>query len=47
MLQASSFVCQLIDGEYQMTLFRGDDLIVSPTFPQLNLTQEQIFDASL
>lgn len=32
------FVCELIDREYQMTPFRGNDLIVSPTFPQLNLT---------
>ncbi|AFZ03759.1 Uma2 family endonuclease [Calothrix sp. PCC 6303] len=39
------FVCQLIDGEYQMTPFRGSDLIVSPTFPQLNLTVEQVFSS--
>jgi Uma2 family endonuclease len=39
------FVCQLIDGEYQMTPFRGGDRIVSPTFPQLNLTAQQIFDS--
>ncbi len=34
---------QLIDGEYQVTLFRGSDKIQSPTFPGLNLTVEQIF----
>jgi Uma2 family endonuclease len=39
------FVCVLIDGEYQMTPFRGDDRIISPTFPQLNLTVQQIFDS--
>ncbi len=39
------FVCQLIDGEYQMTPFRGTDRIVSPTFLQLNLTAQQIFDS--
>jgi Uma2 family endonuclease len=39
------FVCELIDGEYQMTPFRGTDRIVSPTFPQLNLTAQQIFDS--
>ncbi|MBW4671823.1 MAG: Uma2 family endonuclease [Cyanomargarita calcarea GSE-NOS-MK-12-04C] len=39
------FVCELIDGEYQMTPFRGIDSIVSPTFPQLNLTSQQIFDS--
>jgi Uma2 family endonuclease len=41
------FVCELIDGEYQMTPFRGSDLIVSPTFPQLNLTAQQVFDSVL
>ena len=38
-------VCELIDGEYQMTPFRGSDLIVSPTFLQLNLTAQQVFDS--
>jgi Uma2 family endonuclease len=42
--QQTIFVCQLIDGEYQMTHFRGNELIVSPTFPQLNLTAQQVFD---
>ncbi len=36
-------IYQLIDGEYQVTQFRGNDSIVSPTFPELNLTAEQIF----
>ncbi|MEH1900048.1 MAG: Uma2 family endonuclease [Nostoc sp.] len=36
-------IYQLIDGEYQVTQFRGSDVIVSPTFPELNLTAEQIF----
>jgi len=40
------FVCELVDGEYVMTPFRGSDLIVSPTFPQLNLTAQQIFDSA-
>ncbi|QHG15824.1 MULTISPECIES: Uma2 family endonuclease [unclassified Nostoc] len=39
-------IYQLIDGEYQVTQFRGSDPIVSPTFPELNLTAEQIFKAS-
>ncbi len=39
------FVCELIDAEYQMTLFRGTDRIISPTFPQLNLTAQKIFDS--
>ncbi len=41
--QPTIFVCELIDGEYQMTPFRGDDLIISPTFRQLNLTAQQVF----
>ncbi|MBW4667796.1 MAG: Uma2 family endonuclease [Cyanomargarita calcarea GSE-NOS-MK-12-04C] len=39
------FVCELVDGEYQMSPFRGTDRIVSPTFPQLNLTAQQVFDS--
>ncbi|WP_375494311.1 Uma2 family endonuclease [uncultured Nostoc sp.] len=38
-------IYQLIDGEYQVTQFRGSEHIVSPTFPELNLTAEQIFQA--
>ncbi|MBW4508502.1 MAG: Uma2 family endonuclease [Scytonematopsis contorta HA4267-MV1] len=44
--QPTIFVCELIDGEYKMTAFTGNDLIISPTFPQLNLTAQQIFDAA-
>ena len=43
--QATIFVCELVDEEYQMTPFRGADRIVSPTFPQLNLTAQQVFDS--
>ncbi len=45
--QPTIFVCELIDGEYVKTIFRGNDLIKSPTFPQLNLTAQQIFDSVL
>jgi Uma2 family endonuclease len=45
--QPAFFVCQLIEGEYVKTLFRGNDLIVSPTFPELKLTAQQIFNAGL
>ncbi|MGI8501344.1 MAG: Uma2 family endonuclease [Hassallia sp.] len=45
--QPTIFVCELIDGEYQMTPFRGTDRIVSSAFPQLNLTAQQIFDSVL
>jgi Uma2 family endonuclease len=41
----SIFVCVLVDGEYQMSPFRGEDPIISPTFPNLSLTTQQIFDS--
>ena len=43
--QPTFFVHHLVDGEYQVSLFRGSDRIVSPTFPELNLTVQQIFSA--
>jgi Uma2 family endonuclease len=43
--QPTISVCELIDGEYQITPFRGSDSIISPTFPQLNLTPQQVFDS--
>jgi Uma2 family endonuclease len=45
--QPTFSVCQLVGDEYQITKFTGNDLIVSPTFPQLNLTAQQVFDAAL
>jgi Uma2 family endonuclease len=38
-------VCCLDEGEYQVRKFRGQERIESPTFPELNLTAEQIFQA--
>ncbi|MBN3962363.1 MAG: hypothetical protein HWQ39_27025, partial [Nostoc sp. NMS8] len=35
----------LIEEEYQVSQFQGSDRIISPTFPELNLTAEQIFQA--
>ncbi|MBW4688210.1 MAG: Uma2 family endonuclease [Komarekiella atlantica HA4396-MV6] len=43
--QPTISIYQLIDGEYQVTLFRDSERIVSPTFPELNLTAKQIFQA--
>ena len=43
--QPTISVYLLIEGEYQVTQFRGSDRIVSPTLPELNLTAEQIFQA--
>jgi Uma2 family endonuclease len=45
--QPALFVCQLVDGEYVRASFRNNTPIVSPTFPQLNLTAQQIFAAAL
>ncbi|MEH2391618.1 MAG: Uma2 family endonuclease [Nostoc sp.] len=44
--QPTIFVCELVDGEYQMTAFQGNTAISSPTFPQLSLTAQQIFNAA-
>ncbi|MBD6618597.1 Uma2 family endonuclease [Komarekiella sp. 'clone 1'] len=40
-------VYQLIEGEYQLTQFRGNERIVSLTFPNFNLTAEEVFQAGL
>ncbi len=40
-------VCQLVDGEYQISRFRGDEQIVSGVFPELNLTVNQVFDTAV
>ena len=34
---------QLVDGEYVVNQFRGEDVVRSLAFPDLNLTAEQIF----
>ncbi|WP_414516333.1 Uma2 family endonuclease [Nostoc sp. PCC 9305] len=43
--QPTISVYYLVDGEYQVNLFWGNDRIISPTFPELNLTAKQIFQA--
>ena len=45
--QATISVCNLVDGEYQISKFRDHERIVSKTFPELNLTANQIFQASI
>ncbi|AFY34018.1 Uma2 family endonuclease [Calothrix sp. PCC 7507] len=45
--QPTISVCNLVDGEYQISKFRDSDYIVSQTFPELNLTPTQIFQAGL
>jgi Uma2 family endonuclease len=44
--QPTISVYSLVEGEYQVTQFRGSDRIISPTFPELNLTADQIFQAA-
>jgi Uma2 family endonuclease len=41
--QPTISIYSLVEGEYQIIQFRGDDQIVSPTFPQFSLTPNQIF----
>ncbi|MCP2732228.1 Uma2 family endonuclease [Limnofasciculus baicalensis] len=38
-------VCQLVDGEYQISRFRGDEPIVSGVFPEFDLTVDRVFNA--
>ncbi|NJL64169.1 MAG: Uma2 family endonuclease [Methylacidiphilales bacterium] len=45
--QPTISICNLVDGEYQISKFRENDIIVSQTFPQLNLTANQIFQAGV
>ncbi|OCQ91621.1 hypothetical protein BCD64_11425 [Nostoc sp. MBR 210] len=45
--QPTISVCNLVDGEYQISKFRDSDAIISQTFPELHLTPNQIFQAGL
>ncbi len=45
--QPTISVYQLVDGEYEITQFRGDDRIQSAAFPEFKLTAQQIFQAGL
>lgn len=40
------FIYQLIDGQYQVKSFRASERIISPTFPELQLTVEKIVKSS-
>ncbi len=41
--QPTFTVCTLVDGEYELQQFRDSDRILSPTFPELQLTVAQVF----
>ncbi|QIR38293.1 Uma2 family endonuclease [Tolypothrix sp. PCC 7910] len=45
--QPTISIYQLVDEEYQVTQFRNSQRIISPTFPDLNLTANQIFNGAL
>jgi Uma2 family endonuclease len=45
--QPTISVCNLVDGEYQISKFRDDEQVISQTFPELNLTANQIFKAGM
>ncbi len=40
--QPTLSICTLVDGEYQIHQLRGNQSIISPTFPKLKLTAEQV-----
>ena len=43
--QPTLSVCTLVDGEYEIQQLRGSQAILSPTFPGLKLTAEQVLRA--
>lgn len=43
--QPTLSICTLGDGDYEIQQFRGLQPIVSPTFPALKLTAEQVLNA--
>ncbi|MGB5961303.1 MAG: Uma2 family endonuclease, partial [Coleofasciculaceae cyanobacterium] len=45
--QPTFSVYQLVDQEYQVSLFRQDERILSPSFPELNLTLNQILNTAI
>jgi Uma2 family endonuclease len=44
-IKAQVTICSLLDGAYDDRIFLGEEKIVSPTFPELDLTAEQILAA--
>jgi Uma2 family endonuclease len=45
--QPTISVCNLVDGEYQVSKFKNSDRLISQIFPDLNLTAIQIFQAGI
>ena len=44
--QPTLSICSLVDEEYEIQQLRGREIIVSPTFPELRLTAEQVLRAN-
>ena len=40
-------ICNLVDEEYQITKFQNSDRLISQTFPDLNLTVNQVFQNNI
>jgi Uma2 family endonuclease len=45
--QATIYIYHLVDEEYQVAQFINSERIISPTFPELKLTANQIFNGAL
>ncbi|MBC5794419.1 MAG: Uma2 family endonuclease [Sphaerospermopsis sp.] len=45
--QPTISVCNLVDGEYQISKFQNNDIVISQTFTEFNLTANQIFQAGV
>ncbi|MDG3494580.1 MULTISPECIES: Uma2 family endonuclease [Pseudanabaena] len=45
--QPTISVCNLVDGEYQISKFQNSDRLISQIFPELNLTANQVFRSGL
>jgi len=43
--QPTITICQLVNGLYETQLFQRGAALISPSFPNLNLTAAQLFDA--
>ena len=41
--QPTISICQLVDGEYDVQIFRDEEILQSGIFPELELTANQIF----
>jgi Uma2 family endonuclease len=45
--QPTISVCNLVEGEYQISKFQNSDRLISQTFPDLNLTANQVLQNSI